>query len=163
MQPCSQVCPGVPRCAQCRPSISLEALPAALQGFLLPSTGACWQRSFHSDDETRPLILTEALADTPCLWHSFCPWGTLPGADGLVHPLSPAPRGLTWHFLHSGISVLPGLMVPRSPLAIPPKSSLLRHLPTVLVHRVDGGGLFLKDWKYFLPWRYSTCPSQALP
>ena len=155
MQPCSQVCPGVPRCAWCRPSISLEALPAALQGLLLPSTGACWQRSFHSDDETRPLILTEALEDTPCLWHSFCPWGTLPGVDGFFHLLSPVP--------HSGISVLPGLRVPRSPLVIPPQSSLLCHLPTVLVHRVDGGDLFLKDWKYFLPWRYSTCPSQALP
>ena len=100
--------PGVPRWAWCRPSISLETLPAALQGFLLPSTGACWQRSFHGDDETRPVIPTEALEDTPCLWHSFCPWGTLPGVDGLVHPLSPVPRGLTWRFLHSGISVLPG-------------------------------------------------------
>lgn len=102
-----------------RPSISLEALPAALQGFLLPSTGACQQRPLHSDDETRPVILTDTLEDTPCLWHRFCPRGTLPGVDGLVQPPSPIPRGLTWCFLHSGISVLPGShgpVIPRSSL-----------------------------------------------
>lgn len=53
---------------------------------------------------------------------------------------------------------------PTSPLVIPPQSSLLRlTLPTVLVHRVDGvtssQGLEITS----LPWRYSTCPSQALP
>lgn len=156
MQPWSQVCLG-------QAQHQLGDSPAALQGFLLPSTGACRQRPFHGVDETRPVILTEALEDTPGLWHRFCPRGALPGVDGLVQPPSPVPRGLTWRFLHLGINVLPGSHGPVLPLIIPPQSSLLCHLLTVLVHGVDGGDLFLKDWKYFLPWRYSTCSSQALP
>lgn len=41
-----------------------------------------------------------------------------------------------------------------------PGLSRFRHLLRVLVHRVDGGDAFLKDRKYFSPWRSSTHPSQ---
>ena len=75
---------------------------------------------------------------------------------------SPVPRGLTWRLLHSGIRAA-WVSWSCAPPVIPPRSSPLHHLLTVLVHRVDGSDLFLKDWKHFLPWRCSTCPSQALP
>lgn len=44
-----------------------------------------------------------------------------------------------------------------------PGLSRFRHLLRVLVHRVDGGDAFLKDRKYFSPWRSSTHPSQPWP
>lgn len=151
MQP---LLPSVPRCAQVcalfEPSISLEALPAALQGFLLPSTGACWQRSFHSDDETRPLILTEALADTPCPLAQFLPLGD-PLWSGWVRPppvSCPTGADLALHCTRASVCCLVSWS------HAPHWSSLHnRHSSATSLCWFTGWMVvtLLKDWKYFLP------------